>query len=500
MRALVGTLMTPKPQVYNGKPYLKGGVLATKTAAPMTEKGYTNAFAGFGNGFGMFFDVFEDNPELLWPNSVRTFTKMGREDARTASVLRAVGLPVRRTCWRIDPNGARDEVVAFVATDMGLPIVGQDETAPKPRMTGRFSWSRHLKQALLSQKFGHSIFERTYTIGPDGRAHLGRVSARPASTISYWNVARDGELVSVQQWPAGTFTGAGVILVGPTTGPSSPMGGAEITSDRLVVYLNEPEDGIPYGNSLLRPAFKHWQLKDKFMRIEAVAAERGGGGVPGFTASPEESQDPERIELYREMASAYRFGQNAGFAIPAGATFKLYGVEGNTNIADIRQAIEYHDRQMGVVALAHFLNLEGSGGSYALASVQADTFVQSVQTVANDIRDTAQVGLVEDLVTANWGADEPVPMLVFDEIGSQQDPLASSLALLAQAGLIRPDPALEAAIRENMNLPSPDPDEAYTALDQPAQPAVTPSTGTAAARARQRREHPKNLQATLFDA
>jgi hypothetical protein len=471
--------------------------LATKIAAPKTEQGYTNPFAGFGNGFGMFFDVFEDNPELLWPNSVRTFTKMGREDARTASVLRAVGLPVRRTPWRIDPNGASDEVVAFVATDMGLPIVGADETAPKPRMTGRFSWPKHLKQALLSQKFGHSLFERTYMIGADGRAHLGKVSARPASTIAYWNVARDGELLSVQQWPAGTFSGSGVVLVGPTNGPASPMGGTEITSDRLVVYLNEPEDGIPFGNSLLRPAFKHWQLKDKFMRIEAAAAERNGIGVPGFTASEAESEDTERLALYSQMAQSYRGGQNAGFSIPNGATFKLYGVEGNTTIADIRQAIEYHDRQMGTVALAHFLNLDGKGGSYALASVQADTFIQSVQTVADDIRDAAQIALVEDLVTANWGPDEAVPMLVFDEIGSQQDANATALNLLALAGLIKPDAPLEKAIRENMDLPSPDPETAYTQpADQPDPSA--PMTKAAAARARQRREHPKSRQEPLF--
>jgi hypothetical protein len=467
----------------------------------MTEKGYTNPFAGFGNGFGMFFDVYEDNPELLWPNSVRTFTKMGREDARTASVLRAVGLPVRRTPWRIDPNGARDEVVQFVATDIGLPIVGQDDTAPKPRMTGRFSWQKHLKQALLSQKFGHSMFERTYMIGDDGRAHLDKVAPRPASTIAYWNVARDGELLSVQQWPAGTFAGSGVVLVGPTNGPASPMGGTEITGDRLVVYLNEPEDGIPFGNSLLRPAWKHWQLKDKFMRIEAAAAERNGIGVPGFTASEAESEDQTRLNTYQTMASAYRGGQNAGFSIPFGATFKLYGVEGNTTIADIRQAIEYHDRQMGTVALAHFLNLDGTGGSYALASVQADTFIQSVQTVADDIRDTAQVGLVEDLVTANWGPDEPVPMLAFDEIGSQQDASAAALNLLALAGIIRPDAPLEKALRQSMNLPGPDPDELYaepTPEPTAATPPTSPPTRTAAARARQRREHPKSRQEPLF--
>jgi hypothetical protein len=461
--------------------------LATKTkiAAPMTEKGYTSPFAGWQNSFGMFFDPFEDNPELLWPNSVRTFTKMSRADARIASVLRAVGLPIRRTEWRIAKNGASDEVTEFVARDMGLPIVGEPDDTPKPPMKGRFSWSAHLRQALLCLKFGHSVFERTYRIESDGRAHIDKVGARPASTIAYWDVARDGELMSIQQWPAGSFAAGGVAIVGPTS--PAGMGPWIITADRLAVYLNEPEDGIPFGNSILRPAWKHWKLKDEYMRIQAAAARRNGIGVPGFTASPDESEDQDRLDVYQQMASAYRGGENAGFSIPAGAEFKLYGVEGN--LPDIQQAIDYQDRQMALVALAHFLNLDGKGGSYALASVQADTFVESVQTVATDLRDVAQPALVEDLVAQNWGPDEPTPLLVFDEIGSQQDATAAALNLLALAGLIRPDLPLETAIRQSMNLPDPDPE---TAEPEPSSGDETGSAGPAQARLRARGRSPKD--------
>jgi hypothetical protein len=121
--------------------------------------------------------------------------------------------------------------------------------------------------------------------------------------------------------------------------------------------------------------------------------------------------------------------------------------------------IDFHDRAIGLAALANFLNLDGKGGSYALANVLSTTFTDSVQTVAEDVRDVAQADIVEGIVTANWGLDEPTPLLVFDEIGSRQDAAAASLALLAGAGLIKPDPELEAAIRQNAGLPAPDPSE-----------------------------------------
>ena len=139
---------------------------------------------------------------------------MVREDARIASVLRAVGLPVRRTTWRIRPNGARSEVVEHVAACMGLGIEGQDDNTLRCGSKGRFPWDQHLRLALKSLQYGHACFERSY-VYESGRFWL-RMGPRPQSSIAYWNVDRDGGLISIQQYPAGTFGGPGMVVLGPT--------------------------------------------------------------------------------------------------------------------------------------------------------------------------------------------------------------------------------------------------------------------------------------------
>jgi hypothetical protein len=439
-----------------------------KTAAPRTEKGYVNGLGGWLT-WGTANDTFETNPECVWPNSIFTYDRMAREDARVASVLRALGLPIRRTPWRIDPNGARDEVVAHVALDLGLPILGEDTTKPTPRTKGRFSWSEHLQQALTFQQYGHAVFEQVYTIegeGPNARAHLKKLSPRPQSSIAYWNVDRDGSLISVQQWPAGTFSAPGIFLLAPST-----MGDS-ISMDRLVVYTRDPNPGVWTGNSLLRPAFKHWKSKDELMRIEVAAARRHGIGVPWIKGNDADSEDSERMDDLLKIASAYSGGATAGLALTAGEEAGIMAPTGTP--MDPRRAIEYHDHQIALVALAHFLNLDGKGGSYALASVQADTFVQSVQTVANEIRDVAQAHIVEDLVDVNWGPDEPTPRLVFDDIGSRQDATAAALQMLVNARLLTPDDRLEAFLRSSSGLPGADPDTEREPIQPPTTPPAAP--------------------------
>jgi hypothetical protein len=70
------------------------------TVAPVNEIGYQQTFWAALE--------FEETPELVWPRSIEVFDRMRRQDAQVGSVLRAVTLPIRRTQWRIDPNGAED--------------------------------------------------------------------------------------------------------------------------------------------------------------------------------------------------------------------------------------------------------------------------------------------------------------------------------------------------------------------------------------------------------
>lgn len=412
-------------------------------AVPQTERGFTTTTNSWWGGT----EEIEKTPELIWPRNIEVYDQMRRQDAQVISVLRAVTLPIRRTGWRIDPNGARDEVVELVADDLGLAIAGQPER-PVLRTRDRFSWNEHLHLALLMLVFGHSPFEQVYRIDDRGRARLRKLGWRPPRTISAINVAPDGGLVSIEQGGALTSQTASKMKV-----------------DRLVVYVNEREGGNWLGQSLLRPAYKFWVLKDRLLRVQAQTVDRNGMGVPLYTGAeqslvgtPTEQEQRAKTDIEQglKIAKNVRSGINAGASIPHGAKLELLGVEGTLPDAD--KPIRYYDEQIARAVLANFLNLGGdsSKGSYALGETFADFFTLSLQTVAQDIASTTTQHVIEDLVDLNWGESEPAPRLVFDEIGSKHPVTAEGIRALVECGALTPDARLEQHLRTAYSLPAAD--------------------------------------------
>ena len=414
--------------------------MAVPKSTPTSEKGYATrkSFWGFGD---------EETPELIWPLSVEVYDRMRRQDAQVISVLRAVTLPIRRTTWRVDPNGARPEVVQLVADDLGLPIRGQ-EPKPTARTRDRFSWPEHLRLALLMLPFGHSYFEQVYRI-VNGQARLRKLAWRPPRTITHIEVADDGGLEWINQ------------------GAATPLGDVKITVDRLVAYVNDREGGNWLGQSLLRPAYKDWLLKDRTLRTQQQVIDRNGMGIPTYEASPVPAAIVDSDEIVtRQQAEvdagdalmqALRAGENAGMAFPNGAKVNLMGVTGA--LPDIDKPIRYHDEQIARAVLANFLSLGGdnSTGSYALGETFANFFILSLQTVAGQIADTATAHIVEDIVDLNFGDSEPAPRLVFDEIGSHHAATSEAIRALVECGALTPDDALELHLRTTYGLPASDP-------------------------------------------
>lgn len=392
----------------------------------------------------------EDNHALDFPQSTRVYAKMLRQDAQVQSILKAVTLPIRRATWRIDPNGAPDEVVQHVANDLRLPILGE-ETVAVPRRRGRISWDSHLQKALLALPYGHMFFEQVYATGDDGLEHLVKLAPRLPGTVAKINVADDGGLESIEQYAPG--------------GVGSKREAPVIPVSRLVAYCFEPMDTTWVGSSILRPAYKHWKLRDELLRLEQQTLDRNGMGIPLYEASAN-PEDPKReIEQGQTIVEGIRSGAHAGVAIPNGAKFDLKGISGQ--VASPRAAIEYHDAMMAKAVLAHVLNLNGQGGSYALAETQNDLFVQSLQSIADWIIDTANLHVVEDLLEVAWpDYAGPAPQLMCDPIASKKELTAEALANLANAGVIFMDPATENEIRRRYQMPQKDPD--YIPQWQPA--------------------------------
>lgn len=417
---------------------------------PSQEKGYATPFPGM-----RWWNPLqeEETPELRWPQSIEVYDRMRRQDAQVMSVLRAVTLPIRRTTWRIDPAGAKASVVKLIADDLGLPILGKP-LKPLVRTADRFSWSEHLRLALLMLPFGHSFFEQVYRID-NGVARLRKLGWRPPRTISHVEVAADGGLKWIEQPAIGRTSGYTTVL--------PPTGDIKIPVTQLVAYVNDREGGNWLGQSLLRPAYKFWLLKDRALRTQAQTIERNGLGVPVYTASqqPENVTGDERVKREQLeidagsiMAQSFRSGDNSGAAIPNGAKLELTGVSGT--LPDAEPVIRYYDEQIARAVLAHFLNLGTETGSWALGTTFADFFTLSLQSIGEMIADVATAHVVEDLVDINFGPNEPAPRIVFDEIGSRSPATAQALYQLLQCGAITADDQLERDIRTRFGLPEPD--------------------------------------------
>lgn len=380
----------------------------------------------------------DPTPELQWPTSVATYDAMWRQDAQVRSVIRAVTLPVRQCRWRLAPGDAPDDVTTMVATNLGLPIVGQTDTAPPAlRLRDRFSWGQHLSWALKSTVYGHMFFQQVYREPERGEQFwwLKKLAPRWPQSISRINVAPDGGLVSIEQ--------PGMAFPGRTVGP------VEIPVSQLVAYSYEREGGMWQGNSLLRPAFKHWILKDQGLRVWAQTIQRNGMGVPHYTAGELE----ETLEAGMELARSYRSGDTAGGAGPYGSRMELLGVQGA--LPNIDAFERYQDELIARAVLAHFMNLgqQQGTGSFALGSSFMDFFIMSLEELADFIGEIATQHIVEDILDVNFGPDVPAPRVVHDPIGQSPTVIVAAVKALIEAGAIFPDPSLDAFVRQVTGLP-----------------------------------------------
>ncbi len=397
-----------------------------------------HGLSAFGSSDGWPFDPSEWAPELQWPWNIQVYDRMRRTDAGVGGVLRAVTLPIRRTQWRIDPNGARPEVVQQVSQDCGVAVVGDDTPTPSGRVRGKFSFSEHIRLACLYLVYGHMPFEQVYRYDEDANLmHLAKLAPRMPVTIAKIHVDRAGDLLGIDQYPSGVMGDIGVY--------------DKIPVSRLAYYCHDREAGAWQGQSILRSAYKHWLIKDRLIKTSAVSVERNGMGVP-IVEQTQPNATPAQIAAANALAQSYRVGESAGGATPYGFRLRLVGVEGH--IPDPLPLINYHDQQTATMMLAQFLELGRTAhGSRALGASFIDFFLLALQAFADDLADTFTCDVIEDLVDVNWGTDEQAPKLTAGVIGEDNSLTAESLAALVNAEVIEMDDDLEAFVRDEYKMP-----------------------------------------------
>jgi hypothetical protein len=412
-------------------------------------------------GTGFEVDASETTPELMWPASIGVYDAMRRTDGQIAGLIRACTLPIMSANWDLDVDGVRPEVVSLVRSEIGLDGKGK---ARRRRRREGIVWRDHLRMALLALPYGHMPFEQVYQVGPpnpdqDGIdleqvIHLRKLSPRMPRTLTEIRVARDGGLEGISQSPLELAPGKYKEVFIPV--------------DRLVFYTIDREGADWTGNSMLRPAYKHWFIKDMLIRLSAQIVERNGMGVPDMTYD-ENTPGATRAEAERAVQD-FRSGATAGLVRPQGTSFQLVGVSGGT--ADPLPVINYHDQAITKSSLAMFMDLGHDAGARSLGDTFVDFFTDSLQAVADAIAETATEHVIRDLVEWNYGPDEPYPVLTPGDLSQNSTVTSAVLGSLVTAGIITPDGKLEAHVRTQYNLPEADPVTARPTV--PAAPAGTP--------------------------
>jgi hypothetical protein len=383
---------------------------------------------------GYFWDAFDNVPELNYPASIGTFSKM-RRDAKVRECLSAMTLPLRRARWSVHPNGARPEVVQLVATDLGLQVHGEESDQPLSRARGRFSWEEHLRLALLELVYGHMPFEQLYRILPTGpggapQARLRKLSPRLPATLARIKVAPDGGLEGIVQHPR---------MGASTTTPPT------IGVDRLVWYAHEREGAAWQGQSVLRSAYAPWLLKSEAIRVWATSLRRNGIGQPVYHGAQGETD----LSKGQDLARRARVSEVSGAAVPFGANLTFEGVRGT--LPDHKEFVRYCDEQIAGSMLQEFLKLGSSeSGSRALGEAFVDFFLLSLHALAEQLTDVQTSHIVEDLVDLNFGEGEQAPRIVVEDVGTDHRVTAEAISQLLAAGALTPDDGLEDYVRRTL--------------------------------------------------
>jgi hypothetical protein len=361
-------------------------------------------------------------PELTGSSALTIYDEMRKSDGVVKASLLACQLPIRATNWFVEPASDDDldiEVAEFVEYNL------------MNNMT--ITWDDFLRQALLMLPFGYMIFEKVFTdIEWNGKQMIGirKFAPRLPDTVLKWQT-RDNK--------------DGITQI------TIAKGEVSIPLDKLIIFVNEKEGDNWSGISVLRSAYRPWYFKKTIEKINAIAFERQGLGVP-IIKLPEDHSKAD-IARAREMLKNVRANEQAYMILPSGWEFE-YADPKAGNVKDPDKSIQRYNREMLICVLAQFLDL-GSGptGSRALSVDQSTTFHNNLTAIAKQIQDAINKYAVKQLVDLNYNVQN-YPELRFGRIGTiDYEKLTTSLKSVVDSGIVKSDDKLEAYLREVMDLP-----------------------------------------------
>jgi Protein of unknown function (DUF935). len=388
---------------------------------------------------------------LEW-NLFEGMTNSWNDHLRQTLTYLEFGFHVTEIVWAIQDMPAPAEIIEYTRAQEAevLEFEARDERDLVSGVIRRvFGWTG--RTSRVRPPFDRRVlFPRTFYMGTGRFAATPMVAIRKLAprlqrTINAWDLGEDGGLRGVEQW---AFRKDGSYKPVP------------IPVEKLLVFVNDKEGASWTGKSVLRPAYKHWFIKDQLYRIDAIAAERHGVGIP-VMAMPEDKSDNANLQRAEDILIGVRAHERGYVVEPFGYKFRVEGM-GQGRAMDLLPIIQHHDRMIAVSVLAPQLALgENPQGSFAMSKEQSGFFMLAERAVAAQIADVHNRYLIPKWVNFNYSGVTRYPTLSFGAIETREvDNLINALVPAVNAGLVTADDRLEGWIRETAGLPERDPSTA----------------------------------------
>lgn len=369
----------------------------------------------------------EYNSQLNGIQGIKIFDEMRKSDGTVRAAVLVTTLPIRRAKFFINPaipdDAACEEQAEFVEHALfdWLDV----------------SWDDLVRQALLMTVFGVMPFEKVYgTKDHEGKTYvtLEKLAPRLPKSILQWELT-DGTF-GIQQMKQDGRT-------------------AEIPGSKLLLFINEREGDNYWGTSMYRAAYKHWYYKDNFYKIDALAFERQGLGVPKITMPQGYTESDEQKATL--ALQNLRANEDGYLLLPPGYVAEFMDMGAGTT-RDPSKSIEHHNKEILQSVLAQFLELgasKGGSGSRALSQDHSDLFLKAMESIAGNLISTINKTLIPELIDLNFNDVTVYPVLDFDGI-SKVDvaALGTAYSSLVTAGAITPTNDDQQYLRTKLGLPA----------------------------------------------
>ena len=369
------------------------------------------------------------NNKLQFPQSIDVYDQMRKGDGTVGAVLKVVKLLIINGNYFVSPASEEKkdiEIADFVRT----------------QFFERIEWVDFLKGVLLSFDFGFMVFEKVFEI--DGnKIFYKKLAQRLPKSIENWltenKYMEDKNHPGIEQ------------NILSDIDPSKNGKNVMIPGKKIFRYTLDQEGDNYDGVSLLRTAYKHWFMKEKSYKLQLLASERNGVGLPVARHTIDiDIKTAEKTEITNTL-KGLRANEKAHLIEPYGWEFRF---ESPNSQFDFEPQILHHDREITKSVLAQFLELGVTKGALSQSESDQDLFLKAVMAGVGSILSKINKELVKEIVMMNFDGVENFPKI--DVAGIERDDvekLSNAISSLASSGFLTADNETEIFLRKKMKLP-----------------------------------------------